>query len=71
MVMQLYRYIGLLLKCLVVFNGSISFHLQLVYEFFLRFLESPDFQPSLAKKFIDQKFVLQVNIVLVKGNVQS
>lgn len=35
-------------------------HLQLVYEFFLRFLESPDFQPSLAKKFIDQKFVLQL-----------
>jgi serine/threonine-protein phosphatase 2A regulatory subunit B' len=35
-------------------------HLQLVYEYFLRFLESPDFQPSLAKKFIDQKFVLQL-----------
>lgn len=36
-------------------------HLQLVYEFFLRFLESPDFQPSVAKRFIDQKFVLQVS----------
>lgn len=35
-------------------------HLQLVYEFFLRFLESPDFQPSLAKKYIDQRFVLQL-----------
>nr|XP_053643297.1 serine/threonine-protein phosphatase 2A 56 kDa regulatory subunit delta isoform-like [Cherax quadricarinatus] len=35
-------------------------HLQLVYEFFLRFLESPDFQPSVAKRFIDQKFVLQL-----------
>lgn len=35
-------------------------HSQIVYEFFLRFLESPDFQPSHAKKFIDQKFVLQV-----------
>eukprot|EP00105_Crassostrea_gigas_P036982 XP_019921130.1 PREDICTED: serine/threonine-protein phosphatase 2A 56 kDa regulatory subunit alpha isoform isoform X2 [Crassostrea gigas] len=35
-------------------------HLQIVYEFFLRFLESPDFQPSLAKKYIDQKFVLQL-----------
>ncbi|XP_013398866.1 serine/threonine-protein phosphatase 2A 56 kDa regulatory subunit epsilon isoform isoform X2 [Lingula anatina] len=35
-------------------------HLQFVYEFFLRFLESPDFQPSLAKKYIDQKFVLQL-----------
>lgn len=33
-------------------------HLQLVYEFFLRFLESPDFQPNIAKKYIDQKFVL-------------
>ena len=36
-------------------------HTQIVYEFFLRFLESLDFQPSIAKKFIDQKFVLQVN----------
>ncbi|XP_062892518.1 serine/threonine-protein phosphatase 2A 56 kDa regulatory subunit beta isoform [Mobula hypostoma] len=35
-------------------------HLQLVYEFFLRFLESPDFQPAIAKRYIDQKFVLQL-----------
>ncbi|MCL4121107.1 UNVERIFIED_CONTAM: hypothetical protein GTU68_033754 [Idotea baltica] len=35
-------------------------HLQLVYEFFLRFLESPDFQASIAKRYIDQKFVLQL-----------
>lgn len=35
-------------------------HLQLVYEIFLRFLESPDFQPNIAKKYIDQKFVLQM-----------
>ena len=35
-------------------------HLQLVYEFFLRFLESPDFQPAIGKRVIDQKFVLQV-----------
>ncbi len=34
--------------------------MQLVYEFFLRFLESPDFQPSIGKKVIDQKFVLQL-----------
>lgn len=33
-------------------------HLQLVYEFFLRFIESQDFQPNIAKKFIDQKFIL-------------
>jgi len=35
-------------------------HLQLVYEFFLRFLESPDFQPNIAKRYIDQKFVLHL-----------
>lgn len=35
-------------------------HLQVVYELFLRFLESPDFQPNLAKRYIDQKFVLQL-----------
>lgn len=35
-------------------------HLQFVYELFLRFLESPEFQPSLAKPFIDQQFVLQL-----------
>ncbi|KPP68704.1 hypothetical protein Z043_112596 [Scleropages formosus] len=38
-------------------------HIQLVYEFFLRFLENPDFQPSIAKRYIDQKFVLQVQWV--------
>ncbi|KAI5643071.1 protein phosphatase 2A regulatory B subunit (B56 family) domain-containing protein [Phthorimaea operculella] len=37
-------------------------HLQLVYEFFLRFLESTDFQPTIGKKVIDQKFVLQPTI---------
>uniref|UniRef100_A0A673N0T2 Serine/threonine protein phosphatase 2A regulatory subunit n=1 Tax=Sinocyclocheilus rhinocerous TaxID=307959 RepID=A0A673N0T2_9TELE len=35
-------------------------HLQLIYEFFIRFLESQEFQPSVAKKYIDQKFVLQL-----------
>jgi len=35
-------------------------HLQLVYDFFLRFLESPDFQPNTAKRYIDQKYVLNV-----------
>merc|ERR1719205_307681 len=35
-------------------------HLQLVYEFFLRCLESSDFTPALVKKYIDQKFVLQL-----------
>lgn len=42
----------------LVLPGSSS--LQLVYEFFIRFLESQEFQPSIAKKYIDQKFVLQV-----------
>uniref|UniRef100_A0A8C2E9P0 Serine/threonine protein phosphatase 2A regulatory subunit n=1 Tax=Cyprinus carpio TaxID=7962 RepID=A0A8C2E9P0_CYPCA len=32
----------------------------LIYEFFIRFLESQEFQPSVAKKYIDQKFVLQL-----------
>ena len=40
-------------------------HLQLVYEFFLRFLESPDFQPNTAKRYIDQAFVLQVCILFI------
>ncbi|XP_052891828.1 serine/threonine-protein phosphatase 2A 56 kDa regulatory subunit epsilon isoform [Anopheles moucheti] len=35
-------------------------HLQLVYEVFLRFLESADFQATFGKKVIDQKFVLQL-----------
>ncbi|KAL7309402.1 serine/threonine-protein phosphatase 2A 56 kDa regulatory subunit delta isoform [Mucor circinelloides] len=35
-------------------------HLQLVYEFFLRFVESPDFNVHEAKKYIDQKFILHL-----------
>jgi len=35
-------------------------HVQLVYEFFLRCLESGDLKPSLAKRFIGQSFVLEV-----------
>uniref|UniRef100_A0A7I4KMN3 Serine/threonine protein phosphatase 2A regulatory subunit n=1 Tax=Brugia malayi TaxID=6279 RepID=A0A7I4KMN3_BRUMA len=35
-------------------------HLQLVYELFLRFLESPDFQATVGKKYIDQRFVLNL-----------
>ncbi|KAF4082530.1 hypothetical protein AMELA_G00152570 [Ameiurus melas] len=35
-------------------------HMQLVFEFFLRFIENPDFQASTAKRYIDQKFVLQL-----------
>ncbi len=35
-------------------------HLQGVYEFFLRFLENPEFQPNTGKKYIDQRFVSNV-----------
>ncbi|CAO3702672.1 unnamed protein product [Rhizopus stolonifer] len=35
-------------------------HLQLVYEFFLRFIESQEFNSQIAKRYIDQKFVLQL-----------
>uniref|UniRef100_A0A2M4AGZ2 Serine/threonine protein phosphatase 2A regulatory subunit n=4 Tax=Anopheles triannulatus TaxID=58253 RepID=A0A2M4AGZ2_9DIPT len=35
-------------------------HLQFVYELFLRFLESPDFQPSAAKRYIDHSFILNL-----------
>ncbi|KAI8890729.1 protein phosphatase 2A regulatory B subunit [Backusella circina FSU 941] len=35
-------------------------HLQIVYEFFLRFLESPEFNINFAKKNIDHKFILQL-----------
>lgn len=35
-------------------------HLQIVYEFFLRFVESPDFNTNIGKRYIDQSFVLSV-----------
>ncbi|KAH7730697.1 serine/threonine-protein phosphatase 2A regulatory subunit gamma isoform-like isoform 1 [Aphelenchoides avenae] len=35
-------------------------HLQLVYDFFLRFIESPDFKTTLAKRYIDQKFISRI-----------
>lgn len=35
-------------------------HLQTVYEFFLRFIECPDFNANIAKRTIDQHFVLNV-----------
>ncbi|CAJ0961441.1 unnamed protein product, partial [Mesorhabditis belari] len=35
-------------------------HLQLVYEFFLRFLESPGFQPSIAKSYITPVFIVML-----------
>lgn len=35
-------------------------HLKIVYEFFLRFVESPDFNAHIAKRYIDQLFVLNL-----------
>ena len=36
-------------------------HIQVVYEFFLRFIESQDFNTNIAKQHIDHQFVLQVS----------
>ncbi|KAJ5563027.1 hypothetical protein N7535_002526 [Penicillium sp. DV-2018c] len=35
-------------------------HIQVVYEFFLRFIESQDFNTNIAKGFIDHQFVLSL-----------
>ncbi|CAH0021002.1 unnamed protein product [Clonostachys rhizophaga] len=35
-------------------------HIQVVYEFFLRFIESQDFNTNMAKAYIDHSFVLQL-----------
>jgi serine/threonine-protein phosphatase 2A regulatory subunit B' len=35
-------------------------HLQIVYEFFLRFMEHPDFNVNLCKRYVDQSFVLNL-----------
>lgn len=35
-------------------------HMQCVYEFFLRFVESPDFNHQIAKQYIDQDFILRL-----------
>ncbi|KAH8701976.1 phosphatase 2A regulatory B subunit-domain-containing protein [Talaromyces proteolyticus] len=35
-------------------------HIQVVYEFFLRFIESQDFNTNIAKQYIDHHFVLQL-----------
>ncbi|KAK9479170.1 phosphatase 2A regulatory B subunit-domain-containing protein [Lipomyces japonicus] len=35
-------------------------HMQVVYEFFLKFIESPDFQHTVAKAYIDYHFVQQL-----------
>lgn len=35
-------------------------HMQVIYEFFLRFIESPDFSPQIAKMYIDHEFILKI-----------
>ncbi|ODV80677.1 B56-domain-containing protein [Suhomyces tanzawaensis NRRL Y-17324] len=35
-------------------------HMQAIYEFFLRFIELPDFQHQLAKLYIDHDFILRI-----------
>ncbi|KAH8927836.1 protein phosphatase 2A regulatory B subunit [Atractiella rhizophila] len=35
-------------------------HLQIVYELFLRFIEAQDFNTNIAKRYIDQGFVVQL-----------
>ncbi|CAI4951859.1 AVN_HP_G0065800.mRNA.1.CDS.1 [Saccharomyces cerevisiae] len=35
-------------------------HMQAVYELFLRFVESPDFNHQIAKQYIDQDFILKL-----------
>ena len=46
-------------------------HLQVVYEFFLRFLESPEFQPNTGKKYIDQRFVSSVSVAFIVYHINS
>ena len=41
-------------------------HIQVVYEFFLRFIESQDFNTNVAKAYIDHGFVLQVSRIFRK-----
>lgn len=46
-------------------------HLQVVYEFFLRFIESQDLNVAAAKPYIDYKFVLQVYRPLLSWLTES
>jgi serine/threonine-protein phosphatase 2A regulatory subunit B' len=38
-------------------------HLQIIYELFLRFIESQEFNTNIAKKAIDQQFILSVSFL--------
>jgi serine/threonine-protein phosphatase 2A regulatory subunit B' len=42
-------------------------HIQVVYEFFLRFIESQDFNTNIAKAYIDHSFVLNVSYAVIRA----
>jgi serine/threonine-protein phosphatase 2A regulatory subunit B' len=42
-----------------IFDPSWS-HLQLVYDLFIRFLDSPEFNIALAKKYVTESFVIEI-----------
>lgn len=47
-------------------------HIQVVYEFFLRFIESQDFNTNIAKGYIDHQFVLSVCLsILISQAMQA
>jgi hypothetical protein len=45
-------------------------HIQVVYEFFLRFIESQDFNTNIAKGYIDHQFVLSVCLQILSFYVE-
>lgn len=46
-------------------------HIQVVYEFFLRFIESQDFNTNIAKAYIDHQFVVQVCSLISSAHFRS
>ena len=46
-------------------------HIQVVYEFFLRFIESQDFNTNIAKAYIDHHFVVQVCFLITSAHFRS
>merc|ERR1712176_1054792 len=46
-------------------------HLQIVYEFFLRFIVSNDVDPKIAKRFVDQNFMMKLLELFDLGDFQN
>ncbi|XP_039274797.2 serine/threonine-protein phosphatase 2A 56 kDa regulatory subunit alpha isoform-like [Styela clava] len=46
-------------------------HLELVYQYFLHFLEANDFQPSIAKKYMDTRFVTRLLYVFGSDDMRE